>query len=94
VLWQRGEALAGLFLVSHLSLSLPALGVVTPYISGVTTMTWLTGVLLVILAEVAGLSRTAPPPDHSPQSHGPSPLRRSRFRFGRVYMARASMRVY
>ncbi|MDR7084708.1 MFS family permease [Arthrobacter ginsengisoli] len=55
----RGAALAGLFLMSYLGLSLPALGlgVVTQYISSVTAMTWLTGILLVILAGVAGLSR-------------------------------------
>jgi predicted MFS family arabinose efflux permease len=57
---KRGEALAGLFLISYLGLSLPALGlgVVTQYVSSVTAMTWLTGVLLALLAGVAGLSRT------------------------------------
>ncbi|WP_411732438.1 MFS transporter [Paeniglutamicibacter sp.] len=55
----RGAALAGLFLVSYLGLSLPALGlgVVTQYVSSVTAMTWLTGILLVLLATVAVLSR-------------------------------------
>jgi len=57
---QRGEALAGLFLISYLGLSLPALGLglVTRYISSVTAMTWLAGILLVILGGVAGLSRS------------------------------------
>ncbi|MEU2979906.1 MFS transporter [Streptomyces hirsutus] len=57
---RRGEALAGLFVVSYLGLSLPALGlgVVTQYVSSVTAMTWLTGILLIILAGVARLSRT------------------------------------
>lgn len=57
---KRGEALAGLFLVSYLGLSLPALGlgVVTQYVSSVTAMTWLTCILLAVLAGVAGLNRT------------------------------------
>jgi MFS family permease len=54
----RGEALAGLFLISYVGLSLPALGigVVTRYVTATTAMTWLTVVLLAILGGVAGLS--------------------------------------
>ena len=57
---KRGQALAGLFLMSYLGLSLPALGLglATQYVSSITAMTWLTGILLVILAGVAGLGRT------------------------------------
>ena len=56
---KRGEALAGLFLISYVGLSLPALsiGVVTRYVSATTAMTWLMVVLLAILGGVAALSR-------------------------------------
>lgn len=56
---KRGEALAGLFLISYLGLSLPALtiGVMTRNIAPATAMTWLAAVLLAILGAVAGLSR-------------------------------------
>jgi MFS family permease len=56
---KRGEALAGLFLVSYVGLSLPAvsIGIVTRYVTATTAMTWLTVVLLVILVVVATLSR-------------------------------------
>jgi predicted MFS family arabinose efflux permease len=56
---KRGEALAGLFLISYLGLSLPAvgIGIATLAIAATTAMTWFTGVLLVLLASVAALGR-------------------------------------
>jgi MFS family permease len=55
----RGEALAGLFLISYLGLSLPAvgIGIVTRYVTATTAMTSLAVVLLVLLGVVATLSR-------------------------------------
>ncbi|MCW2782616.1 MAG: csbC [Marmoricola sp.] len=60
---KRGEALAGLFLVSYVGLSLPAVsvGIVTRYVTATTAMTWLTVVLLAILVVVATLSRRRSP---------------------------------
>ena len=54
----RGEALAGLFLISFLGMAVPALGigVTTRYISATTAVTWFAAVLLVLLATVAMLS--------------------------------------
>jgi MFS family permease len=61
---RRGEALAGLFLISYLGLSLPAvgIGVLTLYVSATTAMTSLAVVLLVLLGVVAtmGRGRTSP----------------------------------
>jgi MFS family permease len=56
---KRGEALAGLFLISYVGLSLPALsiGIATRYATATTAMTWLAVVLLAILGAVATLSR-------------------------------------
>ncbi|MGA4727754.1 MFS transporter [Micromonospora taraxaci] len=56
---KRGEALAGLFLIGYLGLSLPALGIgiAIRAVSTVTAMTWFTGLLLVMLAGVAALFR-------------------------------------
>jgi predicted MFS family arabinose efflux permease len=59
----RGEALAGLFLISYLGLSLPAvgIGIVTRYVTATTAMTALAVVLLVLLGAVATLSRDREP---------------------------------
>ncbi|MBM0277314.1 MFS transporter [Micromonospora tarensis] len=56
---RRGEALAGLFLIGYLGLSLPALGIgiATRAVSTATAMDWFTGLLLVMLAGVAVLFR-------------------------------------
>jgi MFS family permease len=56
---KRGEALAGLFLISYVGLSLPAvsIGIVTRYVSATTAMTALGVVLLAVLGVVATLSR-------------------------------------
>jgi hypothetical protein len=56
---KRGEALAGLFLISYVGLSLPALsiGIVARYATATAAMTWLAVVLLAILGAVATLSR-------------------------------------
>ena len=56
---KRSEALAGLFLISYLGLSIPALGIgiATRTIDATTAMTWLGGILLVLLAGVAVLAR-------------------------------------
>jgi MFS family permease len=56
---KRGEALAGLFLIAYLGLTLPAvgIGVATRVSSAVTVMTWFTGVLLLLLAAIALLAR-------------------------------------
>jgi MFS family permease len=66
---KRGEALAGLFLISYVGLSLPALsiGVVTRYATPTTAMTWLTVVLLAILGGVAALSRRRTTSDGGPR---------------------------
>ncbi|MFF0372823.1 MFS transporter [Actinoplanes missouriensis] len=60
---ERGEALAGLFLIAYLGLGVPAiaLGVATRSLPAVTVMTWFAGILLVLLATVALLSRRTAP---------------------------------
>ncbi|MDN3028533.1 MFS transporter [Streptomyces sp. S.PB5] len=59
---KRSEALAGLFLISYLGLTLPAvgIGVATLSLSAVTVMTWFAGLLLILLAgvEVLALRRS------------------------------------
>ncbi|MFF0226253.1 MFS transporter [Streptomyces sp. NPDC004629] len=59
---KRSEALAGLFLIAYLGLTLPAvgIGVATLGLSAVTVMTWFAGVLLVLLTAVALLARRRP----------------------------------
>jgi predicted MFS family arabinose efflux permease len=56
---KRSEALAGLFFISYLGLSLPAvsIGIATLSVAATTAMTWFTVVLLVLLAGVAVFSR-------------------------------------
>jgi hypothetical protein len=56
---QRGEALAGPFLLAYLGLTVPviAIGVATLYFATVPVMTWFAGILLVLLASVALLAR-------------------------------------
>ncbi|MFI1003299.1 MFS transporter [Streptomyces galbus] len=56
---KRSEALAGLFLISYLGLTLPAvgIGVATRSFSAVTVMTWFAAALLVLLGAVAALAR-------------------------------------
>ncbi|MHC3473167.1 MFS transporter [Streptomyces sp. 7R007] len=58
---RRGEALAGLFLISYLGLALlpVGLGVATRYTSVAGAMTWFSAVVLVLLAGVALLGRRA-----------------------------------
>ncbi len=60
---ERGEALAGLFLISYLGLALPAigLGIATRYIAVTTAMTWFTGALLALLTTAAVLARRTGP---------------------------------
>jgi MFS family permease len=55
---ERGEALAGLFLIGYLGLIGPALGlgVATRYLPATTAMLWFTGVLLALLAAIALVS--------------------------------------
>ncbi|MFH9090083.1 MFS transporter [Streptomyces sp. NPDC017673] len=56
---KRSEALAGLFLISYLGLTAPAvgIGVATRSFPATTVMTWFAGVLLVLLGAVAVLAR-------------------------------------
>ncbi|WP_422735236.1 MFS transporter [Micromonospora sp. WMMD729] len=56
---RRGEALAGLFLIAYLGMSLPALGIgiATRAVSTITAMNWFTGLLLVLLGGVTLLFR-------------------------------------
>lgn len=56
---ERGEALAGLFLVAYLGMSVPAIGVglAVRSVSAVTAMSWLTLLLVALLAVVALLGR-------------------------------------
>jgi MFS family permease len=67
---QRGEALAGLFLMSYLGLIVPVLGIgiASRTFSSTTAMTWFAGVLLVLLAVIARLAspsrRAARKPQH------------------------------
>jgi hypothetical protein len=55
----RGEALAGLFLISYLGLVGPVLGlgIATRYVPATTAMLYFVGALLVLLAAVAGAAR-------------------------------------
>ncbi|MEU9047327.1 MULTISPECIES: MFS transporter [unclassified Kitasatospora] len=56
---KRGDALAGLFLISYLGLALPpiGLGIATLYTTVTTAMTWFTGVLLILLTTAGVLAR-------------------------------------
>ncbi|MEV1024916.1 MFS transporter [Streptomyces sp. NPDC050264] len=56
---RRGEALASLFLIAYLGLSVPAvgIGVATLSLTATAAMTWFAGLLLVLLALVAVLNR-------------------------------------
>ena len=56
---ERGEALAGLFLIAYLGLTVPvvAIGLATLSLAAVTVMTWFAVVLLILLAGVAVLGR-------------------------------------
>ncbi|GAB2806837.1 MFS transporter [Lentzea nigeriaca] len=55
---KRGEALAGLFFIAYLGLSLPSLsiGLATRYFAATTVMTWFAAILLMLLAGVAVLA--------------------------------------
>jgi MFS family permease len=61
---KRGEALAGLYLVSFLGMAVPAvgLGLATRYTTAITAMTFFAGVLIALLAAVGVLARRSPPP--------------------------------
>lgn len=52
---KRGEALAGLFFVAYLGMSVPSvsIGLATRFLAPTTVMTWFAGLLLVLLAVVA-----------------------------------------
>ncbi|MFS8096657.1 MFS transporter [Lentzea alba] len=54
----RGEALAGLFFIAYLGLSVPSLsiGLATRYLDPTTVMTWFAGILLMLLAGLAALA--------------------------------------
>ena len=56
---QRGETLAGLFLIAYLGLVGPVLGlgIATRYVPATTAMLWFTGLLLALLAVIALLDR-------------------------------------
>ncbi|MEV6239131.1 MFS transporter [Lentzea sp. NPDC051838] len=55
---RRGEALAGLFFIAYLGLSVPSLsiGLATRYLAATTVMTWFAAILLMLLAGVAVLA--------------------------------------
>jgi MFS family permease len=55
----RGEALAGIFLIAYLGLTVPvvAIGLATLSFAAVTVMAWFAGILLVLLVGVALLAR-------------------------------------
>ncbi|MGW6934214.1 MFS transporter [Lentzea sp. NPDC054927] len=64
---KRGEALAGLFFIAYLGLSVPSLsiGLATRFLTPTTVMTWFAGVLMLFLAGVAAVgsaTRTAAAP--------------------------------
>ncbi|KOV82890.1 MFS transporter [Nocardia sp. NRRL S-836] len=61
---RRGEALASLFFIAYLGMSLPSLsiGLATRYVAPTTAMTWFAAALLVLLGAVAALSRRAAGP--------------------------------
>jgi MFS family permease len=66
----RGEALAGLFLISFAGMAVPAvgIGVATHHISATAAVTWFTGGLLALLATVGVLTaRSAPAPKPTPR---------------------------
>jgi hypothetical protein len=66
----RGEALAGLFLISFVGMAVPAvgIGVATHYISATVAVTWFTGALLALLATVGALTvRTPAAPKRTPR---------------------------
>ena len=56
---ERGETLAGLFLIGYLGLIGPVLGlgIATRYVAATTAMLWFTGFLLVLLGGIAALRR-------------------------------------
>lgn len=56
---ERGEALAGLFLVAYLGMSLPAVGIglALRSVSAVTAMSWLTVLLVALLGAIGLLGR-------------------------------------
>ncbi|WP_249997665.1 MFS transporter [Actinoplanes sp. M2I2] len=56
---QRGESLAGLFLIAYLGLVGPVLGlgVASRYVASTTSMLWFTGLLLALLGGIALLGR-------------------------------------
>lgn len=56
---KRGEALAGLFLISYLGLTIPALGIgiATRTFAATTVMAWFTAIVLALLAAAAALFR-------------------------------------
>jgi hypothetical protein len=56
---KRGEALAGLFFIAYLGLSVPSLsiGLATRFLDPTTVMTWFAAILLILLA---GLVPAAP----------------------------------
>ncbi|MFI7385526.1 MFS transporter [Streptomyces sp. NPDC049813] len=59
---RRSEALASLFLIAYLGLSVPAvaIGVATLSLTATTAMTWFAGLLLALLCLVAVLDRRSP----------------------------------
>ncbi|USX55316.1 MFS transporter [Lentzea sp. HUAS12] len=56
---KRGEALAGLFFIAYLGLSVPSLsiGLATRILAPTAVMTWFAAIVLVLLAAVAALTR-------------------------------------
>jgi hypothetical protein len=67
----RGEALAGLYLVSFVGMAVPAvgIGVATRSTSATAAVTWFTGVLLILLATVGVLPvRSGPAAKRTPRS--------------------------
>lgn len=57
---ERGEALAGIFLIAYLGLVVPVLGlgIATQFVAATTAMLWFAGILLVLLAVTALLDRS------------------------------------
>ncbi|HEX3592047.1 MAG TPA: hypothetical protein VHV74_20690 [Pseudonocardiaceae bacterium] len=58
---KRGEALASLFLVSYLGLTVPIIGpgVATHHTTVISAITWFAGVVLALLIAVGALTRSA-----------------------------------
>jgi hypothetical protein len=56
---QRGESLAGLFLIAYAGLTVPVmgLGIATLYVASTTAMLWFSAILLVLVAAIAGGAR-------------------------------------